>query len=133
MLSIENLDDMSQRVEIFSTLLKSPTVLISDRTFIDAKYIYPEFNIAMMSSQGLESFAEVYETISGQKDVTYGNDLLTAFKFEPFIDENGVPQGTRTTFVSWSDFGGSVPKSLVSKLAPKELCVFYDEIVTSAK
>lgn len=54
---------------------------------------------------------------------------MTAFKFEEVCDEHGVPHGTRVVFVSWSDFGGSVPKSLVQRVAPKEICVFYDEIV----
>jgi hypothetical protein len=133
MLAEEYVGDMTEPIEIFCSILKSPTILISDRTFIDAKYIWPDDSIAIMSSQGLEDFRDEYIAKSGIKDATFGNDLLTAFKFEPLLDNEGVPQGTKTIFVSWSDFGGSVPKSLVQRVAPKEICFFYDEIVQAAK
>ncbi|TNV80609.1 hypothetical protein FGO68_gene8835 [Halteria grandinella] len=133
MLELEQHDDMSEPVEIFSSILKSPTILISERTFIDAKYVWPEDNIAIMSSQGMDAFREIYQERFSQKDVTYGYDLMTAFKFEAVCDAGGVPQGTRVAFVSQSDFGGSVPKSLVQRVAPKEICGFLDEIVQAAK
>lgn len=60
MLELEQHDDMSEPVEIFSSILKSPTILISERTFIDAKYVWPEDNIAIMSSQGMDDFREIY-------------------------------------------------------------------------
>lgn len=60
MLEVVHYEDMSEPVEIYSSILKSPTVLISERTFIDAKYIWPETSTAIMSSQGMDHFRSVY-------------------------------------------------------------------------
>lgn len=39
-----------QLVEIYASYIKSPTVLVNDRIFLDAKYIWPEEKTAIMSS-----------------------------------------------------------------------------------
>ena len=41
--------------------------------------------------------------------------------------------GTSTTFVSETDFGGSVPKWIIRKFAPQGHYEFCDELVQAAK
>ena len=92
-----------------------------------------------MTSQGLEEYRKTFLkslSASAAKDITFGNNLMTAFKFDPIFGDQTHPEtvtGTRVVFVSWSDFGGSVPKSIVQRVAPKAIAEFYDEIVQTAK
>ncbi len=40
--------------ELYAMHIKSPTILVSDRIFIDAKYIFEEENMVIVSSYGCE-------------------------------------------------------------------------------
>ncbi len=42
----------SDVVEIYASIIKSPTSFMSDRLVIDAKYLWPEENLVIFSSLG---------------------------------------------------------------------------------
>lgn len=42
-------------IEVFATYIKSPSVFVADRIFIDAKYLWQSEYTAIMSSEGLEN------------------------------------------------------------------------------
>ncbi len=50
---IEVIPDVNgTEIEIYASHVKSGTIIVSDRIFVDAKYIYPEENLVLMSSIG---------------------------------------------------------------------------------
>ena len=55
--------------------------------------------------------------------------------FEPLYDPLDCKKviGTSVVFVSESDFGGSVPKWLIQKLAPQGLSDFYEDLVVDVR
>lgn len=45
-------------IQIYASHVNSPTRLISDRAFVDAKYMWPAENLILMSSHGNEKVRE---------------------------------------------------------------------------
>lgn len=65
----------------------------------------------------------------------FANNILTGYKFKPIYSTEvpGKVVGTHLVFASESDFGGSVPKILMQKVAPKALHELIEEVVKLAR
>jgi hypothetical protein len=94
--------------------IKSPSFLVADRLFIDAKYLWPEENMVIVSSLGCEKEKQEYFETHELKGIELAVNNISAFKFYPIYNEDQtLIIGTHTIFVNESDFGGSIPKWLV--------------------
>ena len=116
---IEAIDDPAiiKNYERFAMFIKSPTFLISDRIMIDAKYVWKEKCVVIVSSIGCDVERDEYLRTHDMRGLELAVNVLSAMKFIPVYqdpeDETSEIIGTRTIFVNESDFGGSVPKWLV--------------------
>jgi hypothetical protein len=100
-------------IEIYANYIKSPTSLISGRIFIDAKYLWPEELLVIMSSFGNQRIKEeYYSSHPDTQNTLTGNNEMSAHQFLPLYDsfEKDKIIGTKIFFINESDFGGSVPK-----------------------
>ncbi len=97
--------------------IKSPSFLVSDRIMFDAKYVWKEKGIVIVSSLGCEKEKEEYCRTHDLKGLEIATNILSAMIFLPVYedpsDETSKIIGTRTIFVNESDFGGSIPIWLV--------------------
>ena len=116
---IEAIDDPAiiKNYELFAMFLKTPTFLISDRIMIDAKYVWKDRCVVIVSSLGCEKERDEYLRTHDLKGLELAVNVISAMKFIPVYkdpeDETSEIIGTRTIFASESDFGGSVPKWVV--------------------
>ncbi len=113
LLSTERLRDMP--VEIYCTFIKAPNAFIAERIFFDAKYIWPEENLVIMSSLGNANYRENYCTEHARdiRGVAHASTNISGFKWSPVLDSAGEVVGTSVVFLNESDFGGSMPKWFV--------------------
>lgn len=136
---IEAIDDPAiiKNYELFAMFIKSPTFLISDRIMIDAKYVWKEDCVVIVSSLGCEVEKEEYCRTHDLRGLELAVNVLSAMKFFPVFkdpeDETSEIIGTRTIFVNESDFGGSVPKWLVQKFLPKSIHEMYEDVVVTTR
>jgi hypothetical protein len=136
---IEAIDDPAiiKNYELYAMFIKSPTFLIADRVMIDAKYVWKEDCVVIVSSLGCEPEMEEYCRTHDLKGLELAQNILSAMKFFPIYevpeDETSRIIGTRTIFVNESDFGGSVPKWLVQKFLPKSIHEMYDDVVVTTR
>jgi hypothetical protein len=77
--------------EIYATHIVPPTRLISDRVFIDAKYIYRnpdkrEYYV-IVSSNGNEGFRDHYLATNQVTDTTVGYCYMSVHYFAPAFNE----------------------------------------------
>ncbi len=91
-----------------------------------------------MSGQGLESYRAEYLAKQGgnlKGGLEFANNILTGYKFNPIYSKVDPSQvvGTHLVFASESDFGGSVPKVLMQKVAPKALHELVEEVAKLAR
>ncbi len=91
-------------------------MLVSDRIFIDAKFLWNDEFVSISSGLGLESFKRDYIDKHGleTKNIEFARNILSGFKFSHVYDQQTKNlTGTHILFLSESDFGGSVPKILM--------------------
>ena len=97
--------------------IKSPTFLISNRIMIDAKYVWKDRCVVIVSSLGCDQERDEYLRTHDTKGLELAVNVMSAMKFIPVYkdpeDETSEIIGTKTIFVNESDFGGHVPKWLV--------------------
>ena len=60
MLGVEEQRDVKSQVEIFATYVKSPSFLVSDRVFIDSKFLWNEEFVSISTGLGLDAFRREY-------------------------------------------------------------------------
>jgi hypothetical protein len=133
---IESGADEEGKVEVYASYVNSPTRMISGRMFIDAKYLWEKENIVIMTSEGNEKLKEQYcSSKTDLQDVTVAFCLISGHKYTPIFDEQDKSKviGTHIIFVSESDFGGSIPKWIITKFAPPSLSEFYDDVIKQIK
>ena len=136
LLGTEQHTDNPSPVEIYATLIKSPTILVSDRIFIDAKFLWNDEFVSISTGLGLESFKRDYIVSHGleNKNIEFARNILSGFKFSPAYDQaTKKPIGTHILFLSESDFGGSVPKILMQKVAPRAIHDMIEDLIPFAK
>jgi hypothetical protein len=117
--------------------IRPPTFLISDRMMIDAKYVWKEEGVVIVSSLGCEKEKEEYCRTHDLRGLEIAVNVLSAMQFTPVykdpLDETSEIIGTRTIFVNESDFGGSIPKWLVQKFLPKSMHEMYEDVVATTR
>jgi hypothetical protein len=103
--------------ELYAMHIKSPSFLVADRMFIDAKYLFKEEHMVIVSSFGCEKQKIEYYDTHELNGIELAVNNISAFKFFAIHEKPEDPTspiiGTRTIFVNESDFGGSIPKWLV--------------------
>ena len=124
----------NDKIEVYANYIKSPTIVVSDRIFIDAKYLWPDETLAIMSSQGNEIIQGEYFRNNAKevKGLTLAKSTISGMKFTPVLQNDQIV-GTHVVFVSQSDFGGSIPKWMTQRVAPTAIHEFYDDVVKVAK
>lgn len=121
-------------VEIYASYIKSPTILVSGRIFIDAKYMSRDESLVVMSGIGNELIKEQYLQSHDVEGLEVGESIISGFKFDPIYDSQSEQIiGTSVVFVSEQDFGGTFPKWFTKKFSPKAIHDFYDEVVLAAR
>jgi hypothetical protein len=117
--------------------IKPPTFLIADRIMIDAKYVWKEDCVVIVSSLGCDKEKEEYCRTHDLRGLEIAVNILSAMKFFPVykdpLDETSEIIGTRTIFVNESDFGGSVPTWLVQKFLPKSIHEMFEDVVVATR
>lgn len=108
-------------------------MVVTPRISFDTKYFLRQENMFMMSSRGNDDIHREYFSKHDCSKYTLAFTHLAFLKFDPIINELGVVTGTKSTFMSITDYGGSLPKRLLKSLAPKGFTEFYDEFVGAAK
>ena len=127
--------DEHGEVDIYASHIKSPTRLISGRIFVDAKYMWHDKNIVIMSSHGNSHYKDQYLGRSDLDGFTLAFCNITGLLFTPMVDPSDSQKviGTNMVFVSESDFGGNVPKWITQKFAPSSLSEFCEEAAVNAR
>jgi len=136
LLATELYEDNPHTVEIYATMIKSPTFLVSDRIFIDAKFLWNEEHVSISTGLGLESFKKAYISAHGleDKNIEFARNILSGFKFSHLTDPlTKRVIGTHILFVSESDFGGSVPKMLMLSIAPRAIHDMIEDLIPHAR
>jgi hypothetical protein len=83
-----DMQDGRPKVEVYSSIIKPPSAFISGRVFVDAKYIYPEELLCIMSSEGNLGEREQYmkDNAVEFKGFSIAHCNISGFKFEPYYD-----------------------------------------------
>ena len=103
---------------------------------MDAKYLYPDELLCIMSSEGNERIREEYMKSPEFKGFSIAHCNISGFKFAPVYeteDSSSKIIGTSMVFMSESDFGGSMPKWFIQKFTPGGLYDFYEELIAATK
>jgi hypothetical protein len=123
--------------ELYAMHIKSPSFLVADRFFIDAKYLFPDESMVIVSSHGCDKEKHEYYETHDLKGMELAVNNISAFKFFPIYETSGDPAspiiGSQTIFVNESDFGGSIPKWLVQKLVPMSIHDLFEDVVVATK
>lgn len=92
--------------------MSPPSMLISGRVFITAKYLWPEKSVCIQSSEGNEKYVSDYFKAGKDEGKLLATSALSGHYYEPLYDPLDCKKiiGTSVVFVNESDFGGSVPK-----------------------
>ena len=123
--------------ELFAMFIKSPTILIADRVMFDAKYVWNDEAVVIVSSLGCEKERDEYCRTHDLRGLEIAVNILSAMKFIPIYENPDDPTsnviGTTTVFVNESDFGGSIPKWLVQKFLPMSIHEMYEDVVVTTR
>ncbi len=117
-------------------MIKPPSAFIAGRIFIDAKYIWTEEMMCLMSSEGNERERAIYveQNAKEVKGMSHAFCKISGFKFTPvFDDDQKAVIGTSVVFQNESDFGGSMPKWVIQKFTPAGIYEFYEELIAETK
>jgi hypothetical protein len=129
--------DDKPKVEVYSSIVKPPNAFIAGRVFVDAKYLYPDELLCIMSSEGNKMERQQYmeENAAEFKGFSIAHCNISGFKFSPFYDKNDTSliTGTSVVFMSESDFGGSMPKWFLQKFTPGGLFDFYEDLIDKTR
>jgi hypothetical protein len=82
---IEAIDDpaITTNYELYAMFIKSPTFLIADRLMIDAKYVWKDECVVIVSSLGCEVERDEYLRTHELKGLELAANILSAMKFIP--------------------------------------------------
>ncbi len=85
---IEAFDDPAiiTNYELYAMYIKSPTFLISDRIMIDAKYVWKEEAVVIVSSLGCDHEKQEYIDTHDLKGIEYARNVISAMKFLPIYE-----------------------------------------------
>ena len=81
-------DENEGKIEIYASFVKSPTVLVADRVFVDAKYLWQNEYLTIMSSEGNDHFRREYFNTHDTDGLIEARNLISGFKFTPILDAN---------------------------------------------
>ena len=92
--------------------------------------------VIVMSSVGNEAVREEYRKAHPKEAASWVDAInyMSGMRFSAIYDSKDPTKviGIHSFFVSQSDFGGSVPKWLVNKMAAKGVHEFFDACITGA-
>ena len=115
--------------------MSPPTILVSGRIFVTAKYLWPEKSVCITSSECTESFVSDYFKAGKDEGKQLATTALSGHYFEPLFDPLDCKKviGTSIVFANESDFGGSIPKWITQKMAPGGINDYYEDLVKDVK
>jgi hypothetical protein len=100
---IEEIDlcDKDPTVQIYSSFIKPRSAFIAGRIFVDAKYIWSNENLCIMSSEGNQQEREQYfqENANEIKGMSDAFCYISGFKFTPVFDDKQTTKVIGTSVV----------------------------------
>ena len=73
-------------IQVYASHVNSPTRLISDRAFVDAKYMWPDDNLIVMASAGNEQIKEEFLSRPEQKGLIVSLCVISGLKLFPMTE-----------------------------------------------
>ncbi len=85
-----DLRDGDPIVQIYSSIIKPPSALITGRVFVDAKYIWTGDMMCLMSSEGNEKERSQFldRNSKAVRGMTNAFCKISGFKFTPVLDKD---------------------------------------------
>ncbi len=126
-----DLQDGNPLVEIYSCLFNSPASFVAGRFFVDVKYTWKDEMMSLCTSDGNDHYKEQFlkEKSKEIKGMSPAFCRLTGFKFFPVTDHEQRVVGTKVVLAAQFDYGGSIPKWLINKMAPSNILSFYEQFI----